>query len=258
MRLTRVFVAAPLAAGVRVTLPPDAAAHLTRVLRLGAGDECIVFDGRGGEYAARIVAAGRGGTLLDVGAHHPVERESPLRVLLLQGLARGERMDLVVQKCTELGVAAIRPVHTRHSGVRLEPGQAERKLAHWRAVAIGACEQARRNRVPEVLQPLPLAEAVQRAPGGARLILSLDPSAAATSPARLAALGGGPGWITLLVGPEGGFAPEEETLAREAGFTALELGPRVLRTETAGMVALAVLGALAGDLAGDLAPSVKA
>ncbi len=245
MRLTRVFVDAPLAAGASLTLPDEAAGHLTRVLRLGAGDDCIVFDGRGGEYPARIASVSKRAVTLTLGEHDPIERESPLRVLLLQGLARGERMDLIVQKATELGVAAIRPVHTLHSGVRLDAAQTERKLAHWRAVAISACEQCRRNRVPGILPPLPLAAALAAAPAGNRWTLSLAPGRAPLGGDSIA----GDDWTTVLVGPEGGLAEAEEQDAAAAGFQALALGPRVLRTETAALAALAVLGALHGDLA---------
>jgi 16S rRNA (uracil1498-N3)-methyltransferase len=248
MRLTRVFVDAPLARGASVALPPDAAAHLTRVLRLGAGDDCILFNGHGGEYAARIASVGKRVTLVDIGAHDPVERESPLRILLLQALARGEKMDFIVQKATELGVAAIRPIHTLHSGVKLDADQAARKREHWRGVAISACEQCRRNRIPELQAPVPLERALQDIPPGARLTLSLGLD---DVPARPLAAGFAPAkdqWITLVVGPEGGLAREEEVLLRSAGFDAIGLGPRVLRTETAALTALAALGALAGDL----------
>jgi 16S rRNA (uracil1498-N3)-methyltransferase len=243
VRLTRVHVDAPLAANTAVTLPEGAAGHLTRVLRLGEGDPCILFDGRGGEYPARIASVSKRAVVVETGAHDEVERESPLRVLLLQGLARGERMDLIVQKATELGVAALRPVHTLHSGVKLDERQAERKLEHWRAVAIGACEQCQRNRVPEILPPLPLDAALQAAPQGERFTLSLANEVRATAVTNDA-----DNWITLLVGPEGGLAPAEEQLAAAAGFAPLSLGPRVLRTETAAIAALAVLGALRGDL----------
>ena len=243
MRLTRVHVDAPLAANTAVTLPEGAAGHLTRVLRLGEGDPCILFDGRGGEYPARIASVSKRAVVVETGAHDPVERESPLRVLLLQGLARGERMDLIVQKATELGVAALRPVHTLHSGVKLDERQAERKLEHWRAVAIGACEQCQRNRVPEILPPLSLDAALQAAPQGERFTLSLANDMRPTAVANAADT-----WITLLIGPEGGLADAEEQLAAAAGFAPLSLGPRVLRTETAAIAALAVLGALRGDL----------
>lgn len=249
MRLTRVFVDLPLASGTEVVLPESVAAHLTRVLRLGSGDRCVLFDGRGGEYGARIAAVAKREVRVSVGAHDPAGRESPLRVLLLQGLARGERMDVVVQKATELGVAAMRAIHTQHSGVKLDETQAARKVAHWRGVAIGAAEQCGRDRVPEILSPLALDRALVEAPTGLKLLLSTggdDGPAPLLSRTRFSA---GNGWITLLVGPEGGFAAAEEALARHAGFTAVGLGPRVLRTETAGPAMLAAIGALAGDLA---------
>ncbi|MET0292608.1 MAG: 16S rRNA (uracil(1498)-N(3))-methyltransferase [Steroidobacteraceae bacterium] len=246
MRLTRVFVDAPLTAGAPLTLPDDAAAHLTRVLRLEAGDACIVFDGRGGEYPARLARVSKREVVVELGEHDPVERESPLRILLLQGLARGERMDLIVQKATELGVAAIRPVHTLHSGVKLDQRQAERKLEHWRGVAISACEQCQRNRVPEIMAPLPLADALTEAPAGDRWTLSLSEGRTPASASGIDAAA----WTTVLIGPEGGLADSEEAHAAAAGFKPLALGPRVLRTETAAIAALAVLGALRGDLAG--------
>ena len=243
MRLTRVFVDARLEPGARVTLPSDAASHLTRVLRLGEGDACTLFDGRGGEYAARIASAGRREVTVQVGAHDPTERESPLRLVLLQGLARGERMDLIVQKATELGAAAIRPVHTEHSGVRLDERQSTRKRDHWRGIAVAACEQCGRNRLPEILEPLSLDDALSAAPTGLRLTLSLDLPPAALAREALASAGA----ITLLVGPEGGLAASEERLAASHGFQALRLGPRVLRTETAALAALAMLQGLGGD-----------
>jgi len=251
VRLTRVHVETPLATGTRVTLPGEAAAHLTRVLRLGVGDACVLFDGRGGEYAARIASVGKREAVVEVGEHDPVERESPLRILLLQALARGEKMDFIVQKATELGVAAIRPVHTLHSGVKLDADQAARKLGHWRGVAVAACEQCRRNRVPELLPVTGLADALRALPeGGTRLVLSLAEGPRTTLAAAAAAGLSGAAGTTVLVGPEGGLAEEDEALARAAGFSAVSLGPRVLRTETAALAVLAALGALAGDLAG--------
>jgi 16S rRNA (uracil1498-N3)-methyltransferase len=243
MRLTRVFVAAPLAAGQSLPLPAAAAAHLTRVLRLGPGDACVLFDGRGGEYAARIAHVTRREVVVEVGDHDPVERETSERVLLLQGLARGERMDLIVQKATELGVAAIRPVHTLHSGVRLDADQAARKLQHWRGVAIGACEQCRRNTVPELLAPLPLEQALAATPPGGRFTLSLGTAGAASLPLGRRVPGPVGEWLSVLVGPEGGLSEDEEGLARQAGFSPASLGPRVLRTETAAIAALAILAA---------------
>jgi 16S rRNA (uracil1498-N3)-methyltransferase len=241
VRLTRVFVATPLVAGTAVALTGDAANHVTRVLRLRAGDALTLFDGRGGEYAARIAQMQRGGVRVDVGEHRAIERESPLELTLLQSIARGERMDVIVQKATELGVTRIVTLETERSVVRLEAKQAERKAAHWRAVAIAACEQCGRNRVPGLEGPLDYAVALRRE---AELKLLLDP--AASQP--MSQPGADVRSIALLVGPEGGFTDTESELAHRAGFEARHMGPRVLRTETAAITALAALQATAGDL----------
>lgn len=247
MRLTRCFVSEPLRAQSVVTLPEAAAIHIRRVLRLRAGAQLTLFDGHGGEYAATLT----GGEPLraQVGAHCQIEREAPLPVTLLQGLARGERMDWIVQKATELGATAIAPVTSRYSVVQLEAAAAARRVAHWRSVAIGACEQCGRNRVPRIhpLRELPAA----CTENGAALRLLLAPDAASSLPEQLEAAlapgGAGPPSIALLVGPEGGLADEEIELARRAGFIACTLGPRTLRTETAPLAALAAIQTLAGD-----------
>jgi 16S rRNA (uracil1498-N3)-methyltransferase len=153
MRLTRVHVDDALAGRERLRLPDAAANHVARVLRLTAGDALVLFDGRGGEYDARIAQVDKRGVDVALGAHREVERESSLRITLLQGMARGERMDLIVQKATELGVTAIRPLRAARSSVKLDAAQAARKIEHWRAVAVSACEQSGRNRVPELLPP---------------------------------------------------------------------------------------------------------
>jgi 16S rRNA (uracil1498-N3)-methyltransferase len=245
MRLTRVFVDAALEADARVTLESSAATHVTRVLRLRKGDSLTLFNGRGGEYAA-VIDATRGAVVtVVVGAHDRVERESPLKVTVAQGISRGERMDLVVQKATELGVHTIVPVLTERSVVRLDERQAQRKVQHWRAVAIGGCEQCGRNRVPHLAPPRPLREFIrdgsEQCPA-ARLLLS------PASPGRFDDLPRGLGAITVLTGPEGGLTDEEERAAVAAGYTAVGLGPRVLRTETAALVALALLQQQFGDL----------
>jgi 16S rRNA (uracil1498-N3)-methyltransferase len=248
MRLTRCFIDEPLRAQSVITLPEAAAVHIRRVLRLRAGAELTLFDGRGGEYAATLLAGGEP-LRAQIGTHHPVEREAPLPVTLLQGLARGERMDWIVQKATELGVAAIAPVTGRYSVVQLEDSAAARRLAHWRSVAVGACEQCGRNRVP-LIQPLrELPRACAEVDATLRLLLA--PEADTPLAQRLEQLhaqrGGTPYSIALLVGPEGGLADEEIELARRAGFSPCTLGPRTLRTETAPLAALAAIQTLAGD-----------
>ena len=243
MRLTRVYVDAALEPGARLTLTGSAAGHLTRVLRLRPKAALTLFNGRGGEYAASIEQARRNEVTVAVGEHQAIERESPFPLTLAQGVSRGERMDLVVQKATELGVARLVPVLTEHSIVRLDEEQSDRKSSHWRAIAIGACEQCGRNRLPEVALPARLREFL-RQPAGDNVRLLLSPSARqriedVPRPAR---------GVTVLIGPEGGLSDAEQEDALATGFTAVNLGPRVLRTETAAIAALTLLQREFGDL----------
>jgi len=245
MRLTRVYVAESLASGRRVRLEGNAASHITRVLRLRVGAALTLFDGTGGEYEGSIDKAHGGEVIVAVGAQTPIERESPLELTLAQGVSRGERMDLVVQKATELGVSHLVPVLTERSVVRLSAQQSDRKVNHWRAITIAACEQCGRNRLPTIAAPVALREFLATSTGaspGARLLLS--PTAAAT----LADLPRPANPVTVLIGPEGGLTDEEERAAIAAGFMALRLGPRVLRTETAAIAALTLLQRQFGDL----------
>jgi len=241
MRQNRVYVGEPLSADTLVEVDGAAANHITRVLRLRAGDAVTTFDGRGGEYEARIDAIRKDRVLVLVGAHRSVERESPLAVTLAQGVSRGERMDFVVQKATELGVHRIIPLITERSVVRLDSKQAEAKVRHWRAITIAACEQCGRNSLPEVGTPrrlealLARSEATQQ-----RLVLS------PLGEQRIGGLGiRGP--VLVLIGPEGGLSESELDAALRAGFCAVRLGPRVLRTETAALAALAALQQQLGD-----------
>jgi 16S rRNA (uracil1498-N3)-methyltransferase len=218
----------------------------TCCVRLRPGAALTLFNGRGGEYAAELLAGGQGRATVRVGAHHAVQRASPLRLTLLQGIARGERMDLIVQKATELGVTAIMPLSCEFTVVRLAEQARVRRRERWQAVAIGACEQCGRNRPPRVHDILELeAACISMGAGGEDLRLMLVPAAGAA----LAGLAT-PGLrgATLLIGPEGGLSEREQGLAQRAGFQACALGPRILRTETAPLAALAALQALAGDL----------
>jgi 16S rRNA (uracil1498-N3)-methyltransferase len=242
MRLTRVYVDAALEPGARVALAGSAASHVTRVLRLRAGDALTLFNGQGGEYAGSLESAHGAGVSVTVGEHRAAERDSPLALTLAQGVSRGDRMDLVVQKATELGASCIAPLLTERSVVRLDSQQAARKVAHWRGIAIAACEQSGRNRVPQVAMPLALPEFVSGAQTGVRLLLS--PAAAL----RLDDIQPPVTQVTVLIGPEGGLSESEEELARAAGFMPVRLGPRVLRTETAAIAALALLQRNFGDL----------
>lgn len=245
MRLTRVHVAGPLVTGGRVKLEGNAASHITRVLRLRVGAALVLFDGTGGEFEASIDKAHGGEVIVAVGAQQAVERESPLELTLAQGVSRGERMDLVVQKATELGVSRLVPVLTERSVVRLTAQQSDRKVNHWRAIVVAACEQCGRNRLPAVAAPVPLGDFLSGDAGrqpGTRLLLSPVGTAALNDVPRPS------GGVTVLIGPEGGLTDEEEHAAVAAGFTALRLGPRVLRTETAAIAALTLLQRQFGDL----------
>ncbi|BCT92730.1 ribosomal RNA small subunit methyltransferase E [Lysobacter helvus] len=243
MRTTRVFVDLPLAAGVRVALPDDAANHLVRVLRMQEGDACVLFNGDGREFPATLLAANKRGVEAEVGAPRDVGNESPLRLALVQGIARGEKMDLILQKATELGIAAVHPVQSDRSEVKLDAERAAKRLAHWRCVVVSACEQSGRARVPEVFAAQPLQAALTGLDAQAAKFL-LDPEAT-TSIATIEALRGD---VVLAIGPEGGWSDRDRQALHGAGFVGLRLGPRILRTETAGLAAIAAMQARFGDL----------
>ena len=223
-------------------VPPEQAHHLAHVLRLAAGDAVIAFDGRGHEYAATIERISKSGVTLTLGDPQAVDRESPLEVVLAQGISSGERMDYTVQKAVELGVHAIQPLTAERSVVRLDRDRALRRVAHWQAVAVAACEQCGRNRVPHVL-PVAALETWLGAVPAIAARFTLTP----TADVRLAGLERPRGSIVLLAGPEGGLSPREHDSAIASGFTAVRLGPRVLRTETAAVAALAAMQTLWGD-----------
>ena len=243
MRLIRVHVDAALAPGARVTLPGATTLHLRRVLRLEAGDAVTLFNGDGSDYPSRIEDFGRGTAEAEVTGRVVARAESPLAITLVQGIARTERMDLVVQKASELGVAAIVPVATARGVVRLDAATRVRRRAHWQGIAIAACEQCGRARVPAVAEPREFeAFLADPPPDGARLLLSPE------AQVSLAAVAQGAASIALLVGPEGGLDEAERHAAIAADWRACRLGPRVLRSETAAIAAIAVLQSVAGDL----------
>jgi RsmE family RNA methyltransferase len=332
MRLTRVHVEGPLTSEAQQVIRGTAANHITRVLRLRVGDSLTLFDGRGGEYDARINEFHKDAVHVSVSEQRLIERESPLSITLAQGVSRGERMDWVVQKATELGVARIVPVLTERCVVRLDARQSESKLRHWRAIVVAACEQCGRNRLPEVAEPMTLdaflrasaaatgddakststkrsvggaprndednvsagvsrshserGEGTSKAHGSAGVLPTTTMSSAALSryvPASSLAAGdaiGAPessyasdtpaslrlllspagerrvqdlvvsssGSVTVLIGPEGGLTEDEQAAALTAGFEGVRLGPRVLRTETAAIAALAAIQQQLGDL----------
>ncbi len=223
-------------------LPPEQSHHAAHVLRLAAGDAVIAFDGRGNEYAATVRRISRGGVSLVLGEPQAVDRESPLHVTLAQGISSGERMDYTIQKAVELGVAAIQPLATERSVVRLGTERAAKRVTHWQGVVVAACEQSGRNRVPPVLPVMPLTSWLAALEASA-LRLTLTPGAAH----RLAELKRPAAPMVLLAGPEGGLSPREHADAIASGFVPVRMGPRVLRTETAAVAALAAMQTLWGD-----------
>jgi 16S rRNA (uracil1498-N3)-methyltransferase len=230
----------PLEAG-RFALPEAVFHHAVRVRRLRAGDALVLFDGEGREALARLEVVGRDAAEVGIERVATIDRESPLAIALLQGISSGDRMDYTLQKAVELGVTAILPVAMERSIVRLSDERAEKRVAHWREVVVSACEQCGRNRVPSVMPVRRLDEALAAAADRKGFVLST------TATRRLRELERPGTGLALLAGPEGGLAPHETALAMRAGFEALSLGPRVLRTETAAVAALAAMQALWGD-----------
>ena len=241
---TRFHTQLPLAPDAELNLPLEAARHV-QVLRLQPGAAITLFDGQGGEWAAEVLHMGRKDVVVRVREHQAVERELATAVTLALGMPANERMDALIEKATELGVAAIQPLVCERSVLRVAGDRAERKAAHWQAVAAAACEQSGRNRVPQIATPRSLRDWWPDAlPAGQRgLLLSLAPDAP-TLPRLLA--GGATLPTTVLSGPEGGLSPAELAQAQARGFLPVSLGPRVLRADTAPLAALVCLGLLAG------------
>ena len=240
--IPRFFCPFPLHPGATVELPAEAAHHALKVLRVGAGDTAILFDGRGGQWRATLHPAGK--TLRAVlAAFEEHDPEPPLALTLVQALPAGDKMDFVVQKAVELGVVRIQPVAAKRSVIRLSGERAERRVEHWRNIAIAACEQSGRNRVPSVAPILDLPQYLGIAARENALRFVCAPGVAGS----LRDLCRPDVPVSLLVGPEGGFEDGELLAAHAAGFSPLRLGPRVLRTETAGLGAVAAMMALWGD-----------
>ncbi|MGZ5194732.1 MAG: 16S rRNA (uracil(1498)-N(3))-methyltransferase [Ramlibacter sp.] len=235
--MPRFYCPVPLASGQSLDLPPGAARHV-QVLRLQPGTPITLFNGEGGEFDATIEQMGRRDVRVQVGAHDAVEREARHRVVLAVGIPANERMDWLVEKATELGAAAIQPLLTQRTVLRLTGERAAKRLAHWQGIAVAACEQCGRNRVP-VIQPVQdFADWLRQLAGAddpARLILTLRPDARSLPEASAQG-------VTVLSGPEGGLSAGEEDAALRAGFQAVTLGPRVLRAETAPLAVLSRLG----------------
>ncbi|WP_298018618.1 16S rRNA (uracil(1498)-N(3))-methyltransferase [uncultured Castellaniella sp.] len=239
MPIARFFCPSPLQADCRIELPESLAHHAVRVLRLPSGTAVTLFDGRGGQYPAVLDIQGRT-VLADVGPHQAVDCELRGRLTLIQGIASGDKMDWIVEKAVELGVSALIPVAAERSVLRLSGPRLEKRLAHWRAIVQSASEQCGRNRLMEILEPAPLRGGLERL-SGVSLFCHPDGDADFSQ-----ALRGVEDRLNLLVGPEGGWSPEELALARRQGLQGVRFGPRVLRTETAGLAMAAAAGALLG------------
>jgi 16S rRNA (uracil1498-N3)-methyltransferase len=230
----RLYLEQPLLADSLISLPPGPARHV-QVLRLQPGAEITLFNGEGGEWQATVKRMGRSEVQVRVGQHDPVDRELPHRITLAIGMPANERMDALVEKATELGVAVIQPLLTERSVLRLSGERAEKRLAHWQGVAVAACEQSGRTRVPELAPVRSLAEWLHGLP------VSDDGQRCLLSPRATNALAPSTGAVMFLSGPEGGLSEAEEALAVSAGFAAVSLGPRVLRADTAPLAVLAHL-----------------
>jgi len=241
MSAPRFYLDQPLALGARFSLPPGPARHAARALRLAEDDAITLFNGRGGEFAARIERINKDEVAVSVTGFADIERESCLRVMLAQGISSGERMDYTLQKAVELGVAGIQPIAAKRSVVKLTSERADRRVAHWRGVVASACEQCGRNQVPVVAPPLALAQWLGQQKNGRLLFLS------PLAELRLADLPPSVAQDWLVAGPEGGFEADEIAALHAAGALPVRLGPRVLRTETAALATLAAMQTLWGD-----------
>jgi 16S rRNA (uracil1498-N3)-methyltransferase len=241
MSTPRFFIDHTLAPGARFNLPPGPARHAARALRLAPGDSITLLNGQGGQYTAHIERINKDEVAVSVSSFEDVECESPLRVMLAQGISSGERMDYTLQKAVELGVATIQPIAAKRSVVKLTGERVDRRVAHWQGVVTSACEQCGRNHVPTVAAPLTLANWLGVQTAGRLLFLS------PLAESRLADLPAPTATDCLVAGPEGGFEADEIAALHAAGALAVRLGPRVLRTETAALAALAAMQTLWGD-----------
>lgn len=240
MRIPRIYHPTPLAAEQIVELTTEAANHVARVLRMPMAAELILFNGDGHQYAATITAIGKRNVQVKIHTAEYKSVESPLQIHLAQAVARAEKMDWILQKATELGVSSITPLITERCGVKLDAERWQKRQQHWEAVIVSACEQCGRNQLPSVSQPQEFTAFVDQPRVGTKLILA--PEAATPLPSTVSEQ-----TITILIGPEGGFSDHELKQAQQAGFNATLFGPRVLRTETAAIAAIAALQTIFGD-----------
>ncbi|AVP97045.1 16S rRNA (uracil(1498)-N(3))-methyltransferase [Ahniella affigens] len=246
MRKIRVYVDAPMQIGRQVSLPEFAAHHAVRVLRLREGDPLTLFNGDGQDYHGVLSHTRKDLVTVTLGSAEPVSRESPLKITLIQAMARGEKMDLILQKAAELGVTNVLPVVTERTEVKLEEDRLDKRMMHWKYVLASACEQCGRAEVPSVAAPVVLHELPQllgaKADGELRLALHPEPAGSPDLPAQVTS-------VCLLIGPEGGLTARDLAQVKQAGFQTFGMGPRILRTETAGLAAITLMQARYGDFA---------
>ncbi|MFN3785439.1 MAG: 16S rRNA (uracil(1498)-N(3))-methyltransferase [Thiothrix sp.] len=242
MRIPRFYLIEPLQVGQSLTLPAETFRHAIQVLRLAVGEPLILFNGKGGEYRARLSAVSKRSASVQIEEFNPGASESPLAMTLVQAIIKPDKMDFALQKAVELGVMAIQPLITQHSVVRVAAEKTDKKMQHWQGVIIAACEQAGRTRLPHLHAPLTLTDYLAQANSGTRLILA--PGAFP----RLQQLPALVAPLAVLVGPEGGFTAPEVTQCLQAGVKAVSLGERILRAETASIAMLAILQQRYGDL----------
>jgi 16S rRNA (uracil1498-N3)-methyltransferase len=242
MSPTRIFSSANLSSGLSLELGEVQSRYLTRALRLTVGDGITLFDGRGGEYEATLAAAGKKSATVEIGVFHDRKSESSLRIHVVQGVSKGDRMDTVVQKATELGATSITPIVTDFSVVRFDEKRSSSRVEHWAKVAQSACEQCGRNVVPHIASPISMLNWLGDEPRRGALILKPG----ATTPMTEASIDENE--LCLLIGPEGGFSPAEYERAVAAEMVPVSLGPRILRTETAAIAAISAAQSKWGDL----------
>jgi 16S rRNA (uracil1498-N3)-methyltransferase len=242
MRTIRSYIPEKIFVGQQMQLSELASNHLVRVLRLGINDTCVLFNGDGFDYQAKVMSVAKRGASVDIISSHAVTNESPIAITLVQGIARGEKMDWILQKATELGVQRIVPVITDRTEVKLDAERSDKKMYHWLGVVASACEQSGRARLPEIMEPCALANWPLQDKNFNKF--SLDPKGtfgfsdlAKTKPVA----------VSLAIGPEGGFSERDFATLKAGGFQGLRMGPRILRTETAGPAAIAALNVLLGD-----------
>jgi len=243
MRIPRLYCADPLQPGTEAVLPESAHRHVMQVLRLRSGDQVILFNGDGHDCPGVLTRVDKRSARVQIESCQPVDKESALHIHLVQGISRRERMDLTIRKSVELGVGTITPLATERSVVNLAGERLQRRQQHWQSIIISACEQCGRSRLPVMTEPVALHDWVSRSRDGTRLILA---PAVSTRLRQLKAPQAQR--LTLMVGPEGGFTPDEYAQAERAGYSGINLGPRILRTETAAIAAVALLQAHWGDM----------